>query len=103
MFCERCDNIIKTEDMFEIACSCHHEIEAMSDADFREVYDSLPHHLRDYFSPPEPTRTTTYLCGINKCKGCGSTRTNRGIGEYQKTELDGSGSEALINCSDCHL
>ena len=54
MFCERCDNIIETEDMFEIACNCHHEIEAMSDADFREVYDSLPTHLRDYFTPPEP-------------------------------------------------
>ena len=103
MFCARCDLVIDTSDMFEPACTCYSEVENMTDADFREVYDSLPTHLRDYFTPPEPIRTTTYLCRGDECEGCGSTRTSRGVGEYRKTELDGSGSEALINCSDCHL
>ena len=37
-------------------------------------------------------RTTTYLCGSQRCCTCGSVR---GIGEFL--------NDALVNCSDCHL
>ena len=44
-------------------------------------------------------RTTTYLCRSDRCCTCGSVRTSRAVGEYQKYD---DGSERLINCSDCH-
>ena len=45
--------------------------------------------------------TTTYRIGYNeRCRNCGSVRSGRGIGEYQKH--DNGNPETLINCSDCH-
>ena len=45
-------------------------------------------------------RTTTYRIGYaERCQTCGSVRSGRGIGEYQKHD---NGLETLINCSDCH-
>ena len=45
-------------------------------------------------------RTTTYRIGSDeRCRSCGSVRSGRGIGEYQK---HANGNETLINCSDCH-
>lgn len=44
-------------------------------------------------------RTTTYLCRSDRCHSCGSVRSGRGIGEYEKHD---NGNETLINCSDCH-
>ena len=52
-FCSRCDLIIHTEDMFEPACRCTSEVENMSDEDFRNEWDNLPRHVREYFQPPE--------------------------------------------------
>lgn len=45
-------------------------------------------------------RTTTYRIGYNeRCRSCGSVRSGRGVGEYEKHD---NGLETLINCSDCH-
>ena len=45
-------------------------------------------------------KTTTYRIGYHeRCRSCGSVRSGRGIGEYEKHD---NGSETLINCSDCH-
>lgn len=45
-------------------------------------------------------RTTTYRIGYNECcRSCGSVRSGRGVGEYEKHD---NGNETLINCSDCH-
>ena len=45
-------------------------------------------------------KTTTYRIGYDeRCRSCGSVRSGRGIGEYQKHD---NGNETLINCSDCH-
>ena len=52
MFCKRCDLIIDTPHFDEPACNCHTKIEEMSDAEFIEIYDELPAHLKDYFKPP---------------------------------------------------
>ena len=43
-------------------------------------------------------RTTTYLCGTQRCCTCGSVRNSRGVGEYR---IHDNGTESLINCSDC--
>ena len=43
-------------------------------------------------------RTTTYLCGSQRCCTCGSVRGSRGIGEFLIHDND---TETLINCSDC--
>ena len=45
-------------------------------------------------------KTTTYRVGYaERCHSCGSVRSGRGIGEYEKHD---NGLETLINCSDCH-
>ena len=45
-------------------------------------------------------KTTTYRIGYHeRCRSCGSVRSGRGVGEYEKHD---NGSETLINCSDCH-
>ena len=43
-------------------------------------------------------RTTTYHCGSEMCRSCGSCRTRRGVGEYR---VHTDGTESLVNCSDC--
>ena len=44
-------------------------------------------------------RTTTYLCRSERCRNCGSVRSSRGVGEFEKHD---NGNETLISCSDCY-
>ena len=51
-YCPRCDLIIDTDDMFKPACRCITEVEEWTDEEFREGYNDLPRHVREYFTPP---------------------------------------------------
>ena len=53
MYCARCSLSFTDDAEFsQPGCNCHHDIEEMTDAEFAEVYDSLPAHVREYFKPP---------------------------------------------------
>ena len=49
-YCSRCDSIIETDDMFEPSCNCISEVESMSLDEYSDEYESLPEHVRNYFS-----------------------------------------------------
>ena len=52
-YCDRCSQEIDPKDFSTPGCNCITEVEEWSEKQFKEEWENLPSHIRDYFKPPK--------------------------------------------------